>query len=80
MPFIIIKMKPEKKIKLSIEALDNFGVYPEIIKDMINDLNQLVYEKKSEQVAIKRILEICNEEYSGDEKIDDIVKYLNSLT
>ena len=38
-------MKPEKKLKLSIEALDNFGVYPEIIKDMLNDLTKLVAEK-----------------------------------
>ena len=44
-------MKAEKKLKLSIEALDNFGVYPEIIKDMLNDLNQLVAEKKSERIA-----------------------------
>jgi hypothetical protein len=44
-------MKPEKKLKLSIEALDNFGVYPEIIKDMLNDLNKLVAEKKSERIA-----------------------------
>ena len=44
-------MKPEKKLKLSIEALDNFGVYPEIIKDMINDLTKLVAEKKSERIA-----------------------------
>ena len=44
-------MKPEKKLKLSIEALDNFGVYPEIIKDMLNDLTKLVAEKKSERIA-----------------------------
>jgi hypothetical protein len=31
-------MKPEKKLKLSIEALDNFGVYPEIIKDILIEL------------------------------------------
>jgi hypothetical protein len=39
-------MKPEIKLKLSIESLDNFGVYPEIIKDMLNDLKQLIVEKK----------------------------------
>jgi hypothetical protein len=39
-------MKPEIKLKLSIEALDNFGVYPEIIKDMLNDLKQLILEKE----------------------------------
>ncbi len=44
-------MKAEIKLKLSIEALDNFGVYPEIIKDMLNDLNQLVIEKNSERIA-----------------------------
>ena len=44
-------MKPERKLKLSIEALNNFGVYPEIIKDMLNDLNQVLIEKKSEKVA-----------------------------
>ena len=44
-------MKTEKKLKLSIEALDNFGVYPEIIKDMLNDLTKLVAEKKSERIA-----------------------------
>lgn len=44
-------MKAEKKLKLSIQALDNFGVYPEIIKDMLNDLKQLVIEKKSEKIA-----------------------------
>ena len=44
-------MKPEKKLKLSIEALDNFGVYPEIIKDMLNDLTKLVAEKNSERIA-----------------------------
>lgn len=44
-------MKAEKKLKLSIEALDNFGVYPEIIKDMLSDLKQLVIEKESEKIA-----------------------------
>ena len=44
-------MKPEKKLKVSIEALDNFGVYPEIIKDMLNDLSQVLIEKKSEKIA-----------------------------
>jgi len=44
-------MKPEIKLKLSIEALDNFGVYPEIIRDMLNDLKQLIVEKKSEKIA-----------------------------
>jgi hypothetical protein len=44
-------MSPEQKLKLSIEALDNFGVYPEIIKDMLSDLKQLVVEKKSEKIA-----------------------------
>lgn len=44
-------MKAEKKLKLSIEALDNFGVYPEIIKDMLSDLKQLVIEKKSGKIA-----------------------------
>jgi len=44
-------MKPEKKLKLSIEALNNFGVYPEIIKDMLNDLNQLIIEKESGRIA-----------------------------
>lgn len=44
-------MKAEKKLKLRIQALDNFGVYPEIIKDMLNDLRQLVIEKKSEKIA-----------------------------
>ncbi|HRC03217.1 MAG TPA: hypothetical protein PLJ18_12240 [Niabella sp.] len=90
-------MKPEKKLKLSIEALDNFGVYPEIIKDMLNYLNKLVAEKKSERIAkehfrnqsidsaievynvINRIIEICNEEYAGDEKINDILKYLKNI-
>jgi hypothetical protein len=38
-------MKAEKKLKLSIEALVNFGVYPEIIKDMLNDLKLLMIEK-----------------------------------
>jgi len=90
-------MKPEKKLKLSIEALDNVGVYPEIIKDMLNYLNKLVAEKKSERIAkehfrnqsidsaievynvINRIIEICNEEYAGDEKINDILKYLKNI-
>lgn len=90
-------MKPEKKLKLSIEALDNFGVYPEIIKDTLNYLNKLVAEKKSERIAkehfrnqsidsaievynvINRIIEICNEEYAGDEKINDILKYLKNI-
>ena len=45
------KIKTETKLKLSIEALDNFGVYPEIIKDMLNSLEQLVAEKKSERIA-----------------------------
>lgn len=55
--FNLFKMKPEKKLKLSIEALDNFGVYPEIIKDMLNDLNKLVAEKKSlkEELESERI-------------------------
>ena len=44
-------MKAEKKLKLSIEALDNFGVSPEIIKDMLNDLNQVLLDKKSEKIA-----------------------------
>ena len=44
-------MKSEKKLKLSIQALDNFGVYPEIIKDMLDDLNQVIIEKKSERIA-----------------------------
>ena len=44
-------MKAETKLKLSIEALDNFGVYPEIIKDMLTDLNELVAEKKLEKIA-----------------------------
>jgi alanyl-tRNA synthetase len=44
-------MKPDKKLKLSIEALNNFGVYPEIIRDMLSDLNLLVNEKKSEKLA-----------------------------
>lgn len=44
-------MKAEKKLKISIKALDNFGVYPEIIKDMINNLNVLIAEKKSERIA-----------------------------
>jgi len=90
-------MKPEKKLKLSIKALDNVGVYPEIIKDMLNYLNKLVAEKKSERIAkehfrnqsidsaievynvINRIIEICNEEYAGDEKINDILKYLKNI-
>lgn len=45
------KIKTETKLKLSIEALDNFGVYPEIIKDMLNSLEQLVREKESERIA-----------------------------
>lgn len=44
-------MKAEKKLKLSIEALDNFGVSPEIIKDMLNDLDQVLLDKKSEKIA-----------------------------
>ena len=44
-------MKAEKKLKLSIEALDNFGVRPEIIKDMLNDLDQVLLDKKSEKIA-----------------------------
>jgi len=44
-------MKAEKKLKLSIEALVNFGVYPEIIKDMLNDLKLLMIEKKSEHTS-----------------------------
>jgi len=51
--FKIIDMKREIKLKLSIEALDNFGVYPEIIRDMLNDLKQLIVEKKSEKIAKK---------------------------
>lgn len=47
----IRKIKTEDKLKLSIESLDNFGVYPEIIKDMLNDLNQLLIEKRSERIA-----------------------------
>jgi alanyl-tRNA synthetase len=44
-------MKTEKKLKLSIDSLVNFGVYPEIIKDILNDLQLLVNEKKSEKIA-----------------------------
>lgn len=44
-------MKVEKKLKISIEALDNFGVYPEIIKDMLNDLQILIHELNSEKIA-----------------------------
>jgi hypothetical protein len=44
-------MKAEKRLKISIESLDNFRVSEEIIKDMLNDLKLLIIEKKSETVA-----------------------------
>jgi hypothetical protein len=67
------KIKTETKLKLSIEALDNFGVYPEIIKDMLNSLEQLVREKESERIAkehfIKQstncLIELQDRKYMG---------------
>ena len=45
------KLTNLQKLKLAIKALDNFGVYPEIITDMLKDLQSIEDDLKSESIA-----------------------------
>lgn len=51
-------MDLKKKIILSIEALDNFGVYPEIIKDIVSGLEELTEERDA---VLKTVVHKCVE-------------------
>ncbi len=44
-------MKPETNLKRSIQALDNFGVYPIIITGMLKYLSKITDNLKGETVA-----------------------------
>ena len=86
-------MKPEERLKLTIEALDNFEVYPEIIKDMLNELSIIEAERKSiaqefaEWVELKcvalcgNLWEFINDPYSeahtSSELFDEFMAYRN---
>ena len=39
-------MTAEENLRLTIKSLEHFGVYPEIIKDMTNNLNKIISGKE----------------------------------
>jgi hypothetical protein len=45
-------MKPEDNLRISIKALSAFKVSPEIIKDMLDKLKEVVQEKRNLQIKI----------------------------
>lgn len=67
----------ETAIKRIVEIIEGEHISKEHFRQQRDDAAIEAYNTLS---AIKRILEICNEEYDGDEKINDIVKYWNNLT
>ncbi len=66
----------ETAIKRIVEVIETDHIAKEHFRTQRNDSAIEAYNTLS---AIKRILEICNEDYAGDEKINDILEYWNNL-